>query len=261
VEASRSLVGTIERLRQLLPHLDDAIVIALDLSREPIDWTTTSARSSIFLGCKLTPDGSANVLHAGGALLDDLPGRRPFRTFRADLYSRSELAGRTEDPSQGSLDERIAGYYRGTVVNGSPPFADGLVQGIHDACIDNAVDRFRKSGTNEPRRIVGIMSSHETSRADPMYEEIVRAAFRLTRAGYCVATGGGLGIMEAGNLGAWLAFTADEDRIGHAIRILRRAPEWTSDGREAFLDAATAVIERYPEGAESLGMATWGVPG
>ena len=101
------------------------------------------------------------------------------------------------------------------------------------------------------------MGGHDTPRTDPIYEEVVRAAFQLTRAGYLVATGGGLGIMEAGNLGAWLAGAPDDERIKDALSIISKGPAWSRKNRTAFLDAGEAVIKRWPGGAESLGMATW----
>ena len=38
-----------------------------------------------------------------------------------------------------------------------------------------------------------------------MYSKVVWLSYKLARAGFLVATGGGPGAMEAGNLGAYLA--------------------------------------------------------
>jgi uncharacterized protein (TIGR00730 family) len=49
---------------------------------------------------------------------------------------------------------------------------------------------------------VTIFGSARTSRTDPHYSLAVRIAERLGRAGFAIITGGGPGIMEAGNKGA-----------------------------------------------------------
>jgi uncharacterized protein (TIGR00730 family) len=52
------------------------------------------------------------------------------------------------------------------------------------------------------RRAVAIFGSARTQRTDPNYEAARRTAELLAEAGYAVVTGGGPGIMEAGNRGA-----------------------------------------------------------
>jgi uncharacterized protein (TIGR00730 family) len=49
---------------------------------------------------------------------------------------------------------------------------------------------------------VSIFGSARTSPSDPMYEQAVKTAFLIARAGIPVITGGGPGIMEAANRGA-----------------------------------------------------------
>jgi uncharacterized protein (TIGR00730 family) len=51
-------------------------------------------------------------------------------------------------------------------------------------------------------RAVSIFGSARTPRSDPMYEKAREAAAALGRAGFSIITGGGPGIMEAGNRGA-----------------------------------------------------------
>jgi uncharacterized protein (TIGR00730 family) len=52
------------------------------------------------------------------------------------------------------------------------------------------------------RRAVSFFGSARTSRTDPYYEAARRTAELLAEAGYAIITGGGPGIMEAGNRGA-----------------------------------------------------------
>jgi uncharacterized protein (TIGR00730 family) len=52
---------------------------------------------------------------------------------------------------------------------------------------------------------VSIFGSARTKPGTPYYELAVKIARRLTESGYGVITGGGPGIMEAGNKGAWMS--------------------------------------------------------
>ena len=52
------------------------------------------------------------------------------------------------------------------------------------------------------RKAVAIFGSARTTRDDPYYEAARRTAELLAQAGYAIITGGGPGIMEAGNRGA-----------------------------------------------------------
>lgn len=53
------------------------------------------------------------------------------------------------------------------------------------------------------KRLVSVFGSARTKTDDPVYQDCVRLGELLTDAGYGVLTGGGPGIMEAANRGAW----------------------------------------------------------
>lgn len=65
------------------------------------------------------------------------------------------------------------------------------------------VNGFEKMGTIGP--CVSIFGSARTNQEDPIYELAVRISKSISEAGYGIITGGGPGIMEAGNKGAHLA--------------------------------------------------------
>jgi uncharacterized protein (TIGR00730 family) len=52
------------------------------------------------------------------------------------------------------------------------------------------------------RPVVSIFGSARTSENEPYYQLAVEVSRRLAQSGYAIMTGGGLGIMEAGNRGA-----------------------------------------------------------
>lgn len=81
---------------------------------------------------------------------------------------------------------------------------------------------------------VAIFGSARTSRDDPMYHAAVETARLLADSGFTVITGGGPGIMEAGNKGAHLA---DSQSVGLNIELP------FEQGSNAYVD--TAVNFRY----------------
>ena len=64
------------------------------------------------------------------------------------------------------------------------------------------VNGYEKMGRIGP--CVSIFGSARTKTDDPFYKLAEEVAFKISKAGYGVITGGGPGIMEAGNKGAHL---------------------------------------------------------
>ena len=66
------------------------------------------------------------------------------------------------------------------------------------------------------KRLVSVFGSARTKTDDPVYQDCVRLGELLTDAGYGVLTGGGPGIMEAANRGAW---NKNGDSVGLNIKL------------------------------------------
>ena len=103
--------------------------------------------------------------------------------------------------------------------------------------------------------MVGVMGAHALARSDASYRGLVALGRALTRGGYCVATGGGPGVMEAANLGAWFA-SFEASSLETSIASMADAPNYAAD-RERYVERALQVRARWREGGVSLGVPTW----
>jgi predicted Rossmann-fold nucleotide-binding protein len=99
------------------------------------------------------------------------------------------------------------------------------------------------------------MGGSRTVAADPNYRRVVHLTASLTKRGYLIVGGGGLGIMEAANLGAYLADRPDAERED-AVDALAAAPPYVDD-RAAYIAAEVDIRERFAPGSESLAIPTW----
>jgi predicted Rossmann-fold nucleotide-binding protein len=184
-----------------------------------------------------------------------LGGDMLYAAGRDRLYTVDELmAGYRSDAPMQSLDARLAAHVRAC---GIPPsdVGEAIAQVVHDQGVDQAMRAFVAASVADGRHIAGVMGGSSTPRDAPAYRLAAQTAKALSEAGFLVATGGGLGIMEAGNLGAYFAGRPSEE-LHAAIDELSRCP--TYRGREAeYIDTARLVAARRPAGAPSLAVATW----
>jgi predicted Rossmann-fold nucleotide-binding protein len=135
---------------------------------------------------------------------------------------------------------------------GPVPLLDTLAQRIHDHAMDIALKEVLDN-EGSPLKVVGIMGGHAMQRDEPRFGEVAHMARQLAERGYTVATGGGPGAMEAGNLGAWMSrYSASE--LDEALAILATVASWKEPG---WFDTALRVRERWSDGAPSIGIPTW----
>ncbi len=233
-----------------------SVVQGLDLSQHAQQLREVRVTGSLFLGCRLPPDVMADVTSRGALVFPDLPEDLPFRPYRRQLYTPSELFDTFEPSDPRSycrcLDARIYRHWEATG-KGSPwSLLETLARRLHDHAITDALEEFLAAH----ECVVAVMGGHSMSRDDPAYRDVARMSRTLTRKGYLLASGGGPGAMEATHLGAWFA-PYEDDALDEALRVLSVAPTYR-DLR--WLAQAFLVLDRWgarAEGQQSLGIPTW----
>lgn len=242
-----AMIDDLSTLLERAPYLEGAWITGVDLRGAPLAWGDLEVTGATFAGCRVEPAVEATLRDAGATVLAPIDGLA-FCAYRAGLYTNAELmAGYEPGRPETTRDARI-----GAAGIGPPGQLEALARGMHDACIDAALTRFLTEAVGP---VVGVMGSHAAARGAPAYRAVAELGRGLSRAGYVVATGGGPGLMEAANLGAWLA-PAPPDALDEAVAVLREAPDYRDDAL-GYLEAALAVRARWPDGGTSLGVPTW----
>ena len=198
---SEAVVATVAALHDVWPDLRGAALLGLDLRNEPLDWAAANVDGAIVLGCRLPPGVGDELIARGVGVFGGLDAL-PFAPYRERaLHLRRARRGR--DRGRGVHLRRRASV-RGSSTS-SLSVRDGVIRAVHDATVDAAVARFVVG-----RRVVGVMGGHALDRDADLYRKVAVTGRALTRAGFTIATGGGPGVMEAANLGAWMAPCADD---------------------------------------------------
>lgn len=254
---SKRLIKEIESVEALLQQGNDFFnltIQSLDLKKIDIDWSKVKIANTTFLGCEMTRETELILKQKGAILYPKIVGL-PYNPYRKSLYTWRELMdGYDPDPENDkSLDLKIYNHYQS--FRNCMDINEALAERIHDHAIDDAISdimNFDETGMTE-KKCVGIMGGHGILRTDPSYEEVAVLTKALTEDGYYILSGGGPGIMEAANLGAYFAGKTDAD-LTKAVSMLKEAPGFKDEG---FVVKAKEVIEMYPEGSENLAIPTW----
>lgn len=245
-------IKTLEAFRKNGINTKNCTFQGLDFTQIKVNWEMLDLENCCFFGCKLSKEDQLYLLGQGAHILST-PENLPYRPFRSELYSCTELMEGYSSEADNSYDLKIYNHFSEHRFN--PPMAEALWQRIHDHSIDEALRdllQFDKSGMTQ-RKCVGFMGGHSTKRTDPFFRKMAHTAKMTAEADYLVVSGGGPGIMEASNLGAYFAGRTKRD-LDDAIDLLCEAPHYTNQG---YHEKALEVIRKYPDGGESLAIPTW----
>lgn len=241
-----------------------AVFQGQDLRALSAHMATQPLTGCAFLGCRMENVLAEAAADARCLLMPAVDGL-PFDPFAHRLYSPAELYAGFDpaDPQasyQRCLDHLVyASYVDPATKLERPVDVDVLLlRRLHDASISEALDDLLDPATR--LRCVAIMGGHDRGRHEPVYAAIAHLALELTRAGYLILTGGGPGLMEAGNLGAYAAgFPDGETRMADAIATMQSAPSykdklWLAQGYRAWQAMGAPPDEAL---SRSVGIPTW----
>jgi predicted Rossmann-fold nucleotide-binding protein len=240
---------TVEALKKVWPDLSSAVLIDLHLEEfKPAQWREAKIENTFFLGCVFDGFESQMLLvQRQGVILPPFKGL-PYDPFRYQLYTPEELLQET-----GTGVSRDQAIYCDYIAKGrwSADLVEALCRRIHDDGIDDALEGLRRD--IGPQKFVGFLGGSSNKRSDVFYKKTAQLAQLLTQQGYFVVSGGGPGMMEAANLGAYLAeYTAVE--IDAAIEILKKADTYSDKN---WVSTALEVKSKFPKRSKSLGIPTW----
>jgi predicted Rossmann-fold nucleotide-binding protein len=181
----------------------------------------------------------------------------PYPTHPSALYTPADLTAGFETAGYEGMYDTVV--YRHFARNGGalPRIREALSQRLHDHGVDNALTDALTAWKAVPDAgpVVGVMGGHAEPRGSGAYREAATLGRALARAGALVLTGGGPGVMEAANLGAYLADQPDE-ALAAAVDALTAAPHFAD--HEPYTAAALAVRARFAVEAPEQGWARAG---
>ncbi|HEX9164025.1 MAG TPA: hypothetical protein VF980_20125 [Thermoanaerobaculia bacterium] len=234
---------------------NDVVFQSVDLTPYEQALLALDLRGCVFIGCRMSAKLSEHIGTFKCLNIPPFPGK-PFDPFRVSLYTPEELLNGF-DPSRPesyleTLDAIIYAHYKDPDNCGVD---DVLARRIHDFSIADALDDNLAGWAGSG--VVGVMGGHSVPRGAKPYVDVAKLCRVLAREGFLIVSGGGPGVMEAANLGVYLAPHPD-DALDVAMRELEVVPVH-DDPR--YLVASYRVRELFPPPSEhvyrSVGVPTW----
>ncbi len=235
----------------------------VDLTGLSADLVKLKLGDSIFLGCTIDTKLRDHLQGEGAHILPEtgaLPA--PIRCFPSELYDIAWLYNGFDPAVKDSWKTTPdhagwAFFMKDSVTPNVLGMAESASARLHDTALERATARFLDEFG---RPAIAIMGGHDIPRDAPAFKQVVQIARALRRKDYMIVTGGGPGLMEAGNLGAFLA-TLPDDALDAALVDL---PEKSFKSHE-WLATAAAVRAKYNSswsapiigGQTSLAVPTW----
>ncbi len=254
-----SLDGLREFLESGVP-LAEAVLQGLDVASFEEVLSARELKGALFAGCHLSPAFLLLAVERGALVFPRVEGRG-FDPWRSRLYTPEELyRGFDPDRPESYRDTPDWLVYESFVDPATHKPRPGgldaiLAHRLHDLSVSDALAELLDVASG--RGVIAIMGGHDRARDDPMYAQVAGLARTLTREGFLLVSGGGPGLMEATNLGAFLAALPD-DALGGALALLATA---RSHRDASWLAAAFRVRARYlpaaPGPYRSIGVPTW----
>lgn len=241
--------------------LTDVVIQEVNFKEISVDWQQYIFNNTSFLNCTFRR-GQAVELISLGAFVYPKFHNLPYNPYRTQLYTYKELLHGYNAVKDESVDLKI--YQRFVSHKYNPPITEAMSQRLHDFNIDEALRRlmgFDKKGMTQ-KKAVAFMGGHASRRGSEYYVKVALAAKMLAEQDYYIVSGGGPGIMEAANLGAYMAGRTTEN-LYEAVDILSdlKFDENIEVPRDYlatnYISNSFKVLELYPEGKPNLAIPTW----
>jgi len=203
--------------------------------------------------------------------LERLPGLAeiPFEIDRRALYRIADLY-RGYDPKDpaswtNAFDHAVYEWTLDPATSRARQLAprEVVAERLHDVAVGRNIDRFLSNAARQSGKpAVGFMGGHDTNRDDPAFQQVARIARSLRQAHFTIISGGGPGLMEAANFGAFMAPYTDAD-FEQALAVLKDHPQasdhaaWVASACEVRKNLLKRWNAREKTQSESLGIPTW----
>lgn len=253
-----------EKVNTWLRNPTPAIFQGQDLIEVSTVIASKPLSSCVFLGCKM----GVELLEAAAkshCLIFPIIENVPYDAFTPGLYTPDELydkfdVNNPEESYKKCLDWRVYDSFIDSETKQVRAVDVEVTLGrrIHDTSISDALAEFLDLETR--KRSVAIMGGHDVGRDTPIFAEVARLCQRLTAEGYLILTGGGPGLMEAANLGAYSAGFSDPGAVlDQALNKMKESPsyadsEWLLVAYKAWKEMGTPT---EPDKSQSVGIPTW----
>ncbi len=238
-------IRSFETFTQKNDDLSNCTIRNIDFSNKNLDWAKINVDHSTFIGCTFKTADLSYLISLCTMIFNE-PKGLPYQVYRSSVYSYEELNKTVDNVT---IDLTIYNHF--SKYRDIRNINETLYQRSHDHAIDEALLDVLDSKND--RKSLGFMGGHSVKRDSDVFKNSALLAFKLAKEGYFIVTGGGPGIMEAANMGAYFANYSEKDLL-ESIDYIAQQAHYTNKNYEAY---AQNIKEKFPDGRESLSIPTW----
>ncbi len=223
----------------------DADFVNLDLVGYAHLFKDINIENAVFINCTI-PKTLKKQISKQNALIISSGKTVDFDIYPKQLYSPSTLYGGFDIEKDGlskCFDTLIYQWFTTDKRPKNLTPSQSIFARIHDTALERLIARFIRGHIHETDMLpIAIMGGHAKKRTETAYKETAILARQLARRGHLIITGGGPGLMEAGNLGAFCAPFPDA-ALDSALSIIAQNDDY-HNGIEKWLKSGFDAIAK-----------------